>query len=292
MARWQLQVTDVRTDQVDHSINKLNCITTLLEQVPAQMLQDADSTRLMRTQASVAQQAVGQQLVFNDGQVKAQLHYVLQPTDDGSKLYVTLTNPEPLAGFMGDVTIDALLRAEDMIALEQQHQQQQQLEQQQMAQAYLDVLVEEARSRRDLANRQINVVWNATMPQIRQHLLPEQRRWLKKRELECKLVSAEAQHPEPEYFDCEAKMTRARTQLLTTKIQQLEQHAEARAAALEVQAAQQRQAREAQHAAAQREEQAMAQAQARAYEAARLQAEHSRIQQAIQEAQYIAAAEE
>ena len=298
LSRWQFNVTDVRTDQADDKTTKLRCITTLVAKLPPDMLVDANTTRAIREQPTVAQQALLANLELNHVQALVQLHYVVQPTDDGSKLYVTLDNPEPLASFIRDVSLDALLRIplQDAIA-EQQQQEQQYIEQQQQTQAaYRNVLAEEARNRRDMANQQINLVWNATTPQIRKYLLPEQRLWLKKRKLECELESQDAEQADAAYFDCEAKMTRARTQLLNSKIQQLEQQvaqsAEARAAAVQVRAEQQQRAaqaierqQQADQLARERQEQATAQAEARAYEAARLEAERIRIERAVQEAQ-------
>lgn len=301
LSRWQFNVTDVRTDQADDNTNKLRCITTFVAKLPQDMLEDANTTRAIREQPTVTQQAVLANLELNHGQTLAQLHYVVQPTDDGSKLYVTLDNPEPLASFIREVSLDALLRIplEDAIAQQQHAQQQQQVEQQQTQAAYQAVLVAEAQNRRDVANQQINIVWNATSSEIRKYLLPEQRLWLKKRELECQLDSQEAEQADVAYFDCEAQMTRARTQILKAKIQQLEQHsaqsAEARAAAIEayteqqqraVQAAQRQQ--QAEVLARERQAQEIAQAEARAYEAARLDAERIRIERAVHESQGIA----
>lgn len=299
LSRWQFNVTDVRTDQADDKTTKLRCVTTLVAKMPPDMIMDANATRAIREQPTVAQQALLAHLELNHSQALVQLHYAVQPTDDGSKLYVTLDNPEPLTGFIRDVSLDALLRIplEDAI-VEQQQQEQQYIEQQQQQQlhaAYQNVLAEEARNRRDVANQQINLVWNATTPQIRKYLLPEQRLWLKKRKLECELESQKAEQADAAYFDCEAKMTRVRTQLLSSKIQQLEQQvaqsAQARAAAVQVRAEQQQRAAqviERQQQADQFARERQEQAEARAYEAARLEAEPVRLEQAVQEAQAIA----
>lgn len=79
----------------------------------------------------------------------------------------------------------------------------------------------------DEANKQINVVWNATTKPIRKTLLPEQKAWLKQREDDCGL-KASTEEPnnsvvqETIKFTCMATMTNERTQHLKDEIENIE----------------------------------------------------------------------
>ena len=74
----------------------------------------------------------------------------------------------------------------------------------------------------DSANENLNLVWNSTSKEVRDHLLDEQKIWLKKRSLECKLDSSNTDNPEVYRLNCEANMTDQRTTALRQKIYYLE----------------------------------------------------------------------
>ena len=78
----------------------------------------------------------------------------------------------------------------------------------------------------DTANKNLNLVWNAASKETREHLLDEQRLWLKKRELECKLEGNNADYGEEEIvrLNCETNKTNYRTQELKSTIYQLENY--------------------------------------------------------------------
>ena len=90
------------------------------------------------------------------------------------------------------------------------------------AKEYQSVLVDEAKAKVDTANENLNLVWNATTKEIRDQLLDEQRIWLKKRELECKLESTNVDNSEVARLNCEATMTNQRVNELRQKIYYLE----------------------------------------------------------------------
>ncbi|WP_374665092.1 lysozyme inhibitor LprI family protein [Acinetobacter sp.] len=90
------------------------------------------------------------------------------------------------------------------------------------AKEYQTILISEAQTNYDKANENLNLVWNATSKEIRNQLLDEQRIWLKKRELECKLDSSNADNPEVYRLNCEMNMTTQRTNELRQKIYYLE----------------------------------------------------------------------
>jgi uncharacterized protein YecT (DUF1311 family) len=81
----------------------------------------------------------------------------------------------------------------------------------------------QAQVRLDEANQRINVVWNATTPDIRTALLPEQRQWLQQRKEDCS-VKAVNEQPDDKIMqeafklNCMATMTDPRTDELKQKI--------------------------------------------------------------------------
>ncbi|MEG0199026.1 MAG: lysozyme inhibitor LprI family protein, partial [Acinetobacter sp.] len=91
------------------------------------------------------------------------------------------------------------------------------------AQEYQSVLISEAKTNLDKANENLNLVWNSTTKEVRSRLLDEQKIWLKKRELECKLESSNSDNPEVYRINCETNMTTQRTSELRQKIYYLEE---------------------------------------------------------------------
>src|SRR5690606_38257504 len=137
-------------------------------------------------------------LSFENNQLKKEIEYFVQPTDDGKKVFVTLENPDALAFFVRDIAIDSLLKAARQNAAEvaKQEEIKRVAEESAAAEEYQSVLLSDAQSNLDNANENLNLVWNSTTKEIRDQLLSEQRIWLKKRNLECKLESSNAENPD------------------------------------------------------------------------------------------------
>ena len=217
-------VSDVRTNNSDPNSKKQYCVTQFVVKIPDQMVKDADAARAVYDENNIAQAAVLSDLSFETNQLKKEIEYLVQPTDDGKKVYVTLENPDVLAYFVRDIAIDSLLKATRQNAVEvaKQEEIKRISEQEAAAQEYQSVLLLEAKTSLDQANENLNLVWNATSKEIRAQLLDEQKIWLKKRELECKLSSNETDNPQLHRFNCEANMTTQRTSELRQKIYYLE----------------------------------------------------------------------
>ena len=217
-------VSDVRTNNSDPNSKKQYCVTQFVVKIPDQMVKDADAARAVYDENNIAQTAVLSDLSFETNQLKKEIEYLVQPTDDGKKVYVTLENPDVLAYFVRDIAIDSLLKATRQNAVEvaKQEEIKRISEQEAAAQEYQSVLLLEAKTSLDQANENLNLVWNATSKEIRAQLLDEQKIWLKKRELECKLSSNETDNPQLHRFNCEANMTTQRTSELRQKIYYLE----------------------------------------------------------------------
>lgn len=217
-------VSDVRTNNSDPNSKKQYCVTQFVVKIPDQMVKDADAARAVYDENNIAQAAVLSDLSFETNQLKKEIEYLVQPTDDGKKVYVTLENPDVLAYFVRDIAVDSLLKTTRQNAVEvaKQEEIKRISEQEAAAQEYQSVLLLEAKTSLDQANENLNLVWNATSKEIRAQLLDEQKIWLKKRELECKLSSNETDNPQLHRFNCEANMTTQRISELRQKIYYLE----------------------------------------------------------------------
>lgn len=217
-------VTNVRTNNSDPNSKKNYCATDFIVNIPTQMIKDADTARAVYEENNIAQAAVLSDLSFENNQLKKEIEYFVQPTDDGKKVFVTLENPDALAFFVRDIAIDSLLKAARQNAAEVAKQEEIKRVAQESAAAeeYQSVLLSEAQSNLDNANENLNLVWNSTTKEIRDQLLSEQRIWLKKRNLECKLESSNAENPEIFRLNCETNMTNERTNELRQKIYYLE----------------------------------------------------------------------
>lgn len=217
-------VNDVRTNNSDPNSKKQYCVTQFVVKVPDQMIKDADAARAVYGENNTAQAAVLSDLSFEANQLKKEIEYLAQPTDDGKKVYVTLENPDLLAYFVRDIAVDSLVKTARLNAAQiaKQEEMQRVAEEEAAAQEYQSVLVSEAKTNLDNANEYLNLVWNATTKEVRAHLLDEQKIWLKKRELECKLESSDKENPEISRLNCEANMTKQRSSELRQKIYYLE----------------------------------------------------------------------
>ncbi|WP_425918621.1 lysozyme inhibitor LprI family protein [Acinetobacter sp. TSRC1-2] len=218
-------VNDVRTNNSDPNSNKQYCVTEFVVKVPDQMVKDADAARAVYDENNIAQAAVLSDLSFEANQLKKEIEYLVQPTDDGKKVYVTLENPDALAYFVRDIAVDSLVKTARLNAAEvaKQEEIKRVAEEEATAQEYQSVLISEAKTNLDKANENLNLVWNSTTKEVRNQLLDEQRLWLKKRELECKLESTNSDNPEIYRINCETNMTTQRTSELRQKIYYLEE---------------------------------------------------------------------
>ena len=217
-------VNDVRTNNSDPNSQKEYCITQFVVNIPSQMVKDADAARSVYDETNIAQAAVLADLTFEANQFKKELEYSVQPTDDNKKVYVVVENPDALALFVRDIAVDSLLKnaRQNAVEVAKQAALEQANEEQANAQEYQSLLIAEAQASLDKANENLNLVWNSTTKDIRNMLLDEQKLWLKKRKLECKISSSDADNPEVYRINCETNMTTQRTNELRQKIYDLE----------------------------------------------------------------------
>lgn len=162
-------VNDVRTNNSDPNSNKQYCVTEFVVKIPDQMIKDADAARAIYDENNIAQSAILSDLSFESNQLKKEIEYLVQPTDDGKKVYVTLENPDALAYFVRDIAVDSLVKTARQNAAEvaKQEEIKRIAEESAVAEEYQSVLLSEAQSNLDKANANLNLVWNATTKDAR-----------------------------------------------------------------------------------------------------------------------------
>lgn len=234
MSQINVQLVDVRTVQADDKSSKKLCEANLTVKIPADLVEEADLARELMERESIQQQAVFDELKFENNTLHYNVAYSVQPTDDGQKIYGTLENADKASKFTSEMISDILWKP-IIEQLQKQHQAELELEeakyqaeQEKQAQTraeYVAVLEKEAKQNLEKANTKLNLVWNAATAETRQELLPEQKTWLKKRELECKLKAQDTDkddEKEIERLKCETSMTDKRTDELKAQIEEMQ----------------------------------------------------------------------
>ena len=234
----KFELTDVRTTRADPQTSKKFCQGSLNVTLPSPLLKDANTSRELYQEMDLQKLAILSDLELTGTNLRYELDYSIQPTDDGQKIYAEVQNAESPLEFVNQVILGALQKSarqaeqqqaqqsEQQYALEQQQQAQQQAlsdlqqsaERQANQQAYQALQQQEAVQRLSSANNKLNAVWNSTTKWVRDQLLAEQRIWLKKRELECRLNSEDTQ---PELR--EIKRLRCETDVTTQRVGVLQQ---------------------------------------------------------------------
>lgn len=221
-----IAISDVRTSNSDPNSNKEFCEAELSIKIPTDVVEQANASRELYGETNVAQQAILQDLSFDLNQVKHQFEYVAQPTDDGEKIYVTIENQRLVTDFVANIVIDSMLKnaRQEAMSQAQMEEQQRQADIDATEAEYAQLQLSEAQFGIDNANKNLNLVWNAASKSTRNQLLDNQRMWLKKRELECKLKGNDAEYGTEEIvrLNCETEMTKSRTQDLRQAIYQLD----------------------------------------------------------------------
>lgn len=233
-----LNLADVRTTHNDPQSNKKLCVAVLNAKLSPSMIKDANDSRAIVGEHVLQDFAISSDVPFENDKLSYEVEYSVQPTDDGKKVYAEVNNTDLGISFLNQVILDILLkpsRQNQQFQQEQEAQQQAQAEAEAAAEAaqaeadaaaqqaaataqyqqdqtaYQQVQVEEAQIRINKSNEKLNLVWAALSKDARQQLLAEQRAWLKKRELGCRLSSVDSSNKEQARLDCESKVTDQRT---------------------------------------------------------------------------------
>lgn len=240
----KFELTDVRTNRAETATTKKFCQASLKVSIPANTINDANSARAIYQEMDLQKLAILSDLELTGANVSYELEYSVQPTDDGQKIYAEVQNADVPLEFVNQVILGALqkpLRLAERREAEQSEQQYA-LEEQQLAEeqaaiaiqqaaerqanqiAYQNLQQQEAVQRLSSANNKLNAVWNSTNSRVRNQILAEQRIWLKKRDLECRLNSEDAQSElrEVARLRCEAEVTNQRVGVLQQMIARVE----------------------------------------------------------------------
>lgn len=220
----RFQIEDVRTNNSDPNSQKEYCLANFKTQFPALMIEDANAARALYDEKDVDQDAILKDLIFENQSLAKEIEYLVQPTDDGQKVYVMVENADSLAYFLRDVVIDSLIKTARQNAVEQQQYEiQQRIEEQEAAeQEDQQILLAEAQSKNDLTNEKMNLLLNATTQEVRDLISEDQTVWLKKRELECRLNSIGEDYADIAQLNCQTEMTTQRIAVLKYQIANLE----------------------------------------------------------------------
>lgn len=220
-------LTDVRTSHNDAQSKKKLCVAVLNAKVNPNILNEANASRSIVDDNTIQDFALMSDIPFEQGKLSYNLEYSVQPTDDGKKIYTEISNADLGINFLSQVIKDILLKP-----LRQHQQMEQAQENLQEAsasamaaaeaaaeaaqyesdqEAYIQLQLDDAQKNLDKANEKLNLVWGALPKATRNQILDNQRSWLKKRELECRLSSVDADNKELERRQCETRLTNQRT---------------------------------------------------------------------------------
>jgi hypothetical protein len=240
----KFDLADVRTSRSDPQSSKQFCAAAMTASLPASLVNDANATRTLRGEPNIAEGAVLSDLKLEGNTLSHDLEYSVQPTDDGKKIYAEIQNADLPMAFLSQVVMDALQKntiqaqqvANQRIAMENQQLAAEQeaeaaqeaatqaAQQQADQSAYAQIQQDEAQSKLNTANQKLNIIWNSASKAARNQLLADQRLWLKKRDLECRLNSADAAADQQALVQirCQTTVTEQRIPVLQQMIEQTE----------------------------------------------------------------------
>lgn len=226
-------LVDIRTNHNDSQSKKKLCVAVLNAKISPSMLNEANSSRALIEESSIQDLALISDIPFEQSKLSYNLEYSVQPTDDGQKIYAEISNGDLGINFLSQIIQDILvkpLRQSHQLAQAQASQAAEQeaaqveaeaaVEAEQYSndqQAYIQLQIDEAQNILDKSNEKLNIIWGGFSKETRAQLLDNQRAWLKKRELGCRLSSVDADNKELERRNCETRLTNQRT----TELQQV-----------------------------------------------------------------------
>ncbi len=236
MSQIKIDITDIRTTKAEKNSKQYACAGRFSIQLPTSLVEEANLARAIEEGNTVQQYALLSDLNFDNNTLIFDSAYSQQTTDDGKKILTQIESLHLATRFISTVIVDALRKP---IIEERQRQYEEEIaEENKIAEAeyaeqakieaeanktkaeYQAVLEKEAQQKLDKANAELNHVWNDSDSLIRQELLANQKIWLEKRKLECKMKVQEL--PELEQgvarIKCEESMTIARTAELKGQI--------------------------------------------------------------------------
>lgn len=228
-----IDFVSVRTSKKDPNSTKRFCEAEMKVVIPADVAETANKVRKYFGYPNLLAHASALDIKYEAGTATDGIEYSAQPTDDGKAVYVTTERQSKQLSFATEIIAGNLLKplvdaAETKKVKDQEDAQARQtlLEQQrqELENDQSRLKLETAQASLKQANDEINVVWNGATADFRKSMLPEQRIWLKERELDCRTKSIaagdeiNATDREVLRIDCETELTKLRTIYLKAKV--------------------------------------------------------------------------
>lgn len=220
LSEFKISIENIRTTKQDPNSTKKFCAGDVKIVVPAEVLSSADKARELAGVNSVSQYVQANGFENNANSLKKSIEYDVQPTDDKKKIYAELENAKLIAAVVSEITQSALLKpildakkseADAQAKAQQQEQEKQVAVQKQAA-------LEQAKADNALANQTITELWKSLSEENRKMLLDQQRAWIKKKEVDCRLEAAsktmDPVEKEVVRLNCDTNATNQRVNML------------------------------------------------------------------------------
>lgn len=232
----QITIENIRTSKEDPNSTKVFCEGEIKLTIPADMFNAAEKGKDLLGGPKLSKYAEGLGFDSNANAFSKKIEYNVQPTDDGKKVFAELENVASIADLLDEVVATALLKPmiesrkaeqaaqEERLKVEQATQEEQlKAEQVQQLGEQKQANLGQAQADNALANQSINEVWKLLPENIRQPLLAQQRAWVKKKEIDCKLEAAgkstDTMERETARLICDSNVTNARINELRQQLQ-------------------------------------------------------------------------
>ena len=223
----KLSIENVRTTKQDPNSTKVFCEGTIKITVPSDLLGNAEKSRELMQGETLDQLAQRNNFERSADLFTKNISYSAQPTDDGQKVYAELEGYKQPAYMLSAIAGSSLMKPVlEEKAKAQAKAQEDYAAEQVRAQAEADKQKNEqkeanlamAKSNNALVNQQINEVWKSLPDFTQRTLLAQQRAWIKKKEIDCKVEasgkSTDAAEKEIHRLACDSEVTKARTSQL------------------------------------------------------------------------------
>ena len=218
-AQLGVEIGDVRTEGKNKEDRRTTCKGQLTLTIPTQLISNANLSHQIMQTPSVQDNAALNNLTFSGTTLRQDITYSLRRSEDGKTTEAEISQVAPLAQFVSETVVDALR----LPALQARGRAQATAEPVDAAadttttttttttppapapsvvagaaaSAATRTVVSsdpetQARQQLNAANNKLNIVWQSTSAAVRDQLRPAQRDWLRRRELQCRIYSADA----------------------------------------------------------------------------------------------------
>lgn len=220
----QVSFSDVITKENDTKSAKKTCSATMQIVLPNSVSSDLKHlVDGIENSLGIENIIDSQSVKFDGSRITLDVDYSVTPTDDGKKLFVEVAGAKRPINLIWYVSLLDL--GKEYLAAFEESEQKRQIA---YAEAQYHDKAVEAEKSRDEANNAINAIWQGTSKEFRASMLPEQKAWLKKRSVDCRVkeqsISKGAKEGEAAIegeiakLQCEEEMTLERTKYLEEKV--------------------------------------------------------------------------